>query len=125
LHITWEWLADFDQHSSVKSAVIQGDQKVSVHLTIKVQNQMHRDFLTTLYKSAYKTNNSHCSRRSEIYTVRLGEQHILLFIAAPRLAASSQRMLASAGTYRSSRGAQDSDHRNSLHYVRGINYNSG
>ena len=29
---------------------IQGDQKVSVHLTITVHHQVHRDFLITLYK---------------------------------------------------------------------------
>jgi len=28
---------------------IQGDQKVSVHLTITVQHQVHRDILITLY----------------------------------------------------------------------------
>jgi len=29
--------------------IIQGDQKVSVHLTITVHHQVHRDFLITLY----------------------------------------------------------------------------
>jgi len=29
--------------------IIWGDQKVSVHLTITIQKQVHRDFLITLY----------------------------------------------------------------------------
>jgi len=29
---------------------IQSDQKVSVHLMIKIRSQVHRDFLITLYK---------------------------------------------------------------------------
>ena len=29
--------------------VIQGDQKVSVHLMITIQKEVHRDFLITLY----------------------------------------------------------------------------
>jgi len=33
----------------LQSFNIQGDQKVSVHLTITVHHQVHRDFLITLY----------------------------------------------------------------------------
>jgi len=32
------------------SREIQSDQKVSVHLMIKIRSQVHRDFLITLYK---------------------------------------------------------------------------
>ena len=32
------------------SLVLQGDQKVSVHLILQYRSQVHRDFLITLYK---------------------------------------------------------------------------
>ena len=33
----------------LSECIIQGDQKVSVHLMITIQKEVHRDFLITLY----------------------------------------------------------------------------
>jgi len=41
-----QWLREY---ASMLRQYIQGDQKVSVHLTITVYHQVHRDFLITLY----------------------------------------------------------------------------
>jgi hypothetical protein len=40
-------------NNSYEHKIIQGDQKVSVYLTITVRYQMHRDFLITLYITIY------------------------------------------------------------------------
>jgi len=36
--------------------LVQSDQKVSVHLTITIHHQVHRDFLITLYVLAFRLN---------------------------------------------------------------------
>jgi hypothetical protein len=50
------------QELGICGFLIQRDQKVSVHLTIRVHHQVHRDFLITLYNDS--TLMGHALRNS-------------------------------------------------------------
>jgi len=52
-----------DNNTKITHTIIQGNQKVSVHLTITVHHQVHTDFLITLYMESTKAFKSFLTTR--------------------------------------------------------------